>query len=136
TILPIIVFFAGLTGTVVGIVLQWFTNAVGLKFWALVPVIGYDYLISGKPAWSIPANIPVIFELTILLAACTCVFGMLFLNRLPQWYHPTLKSERFRRVTDDRFFLVIEARDPLFFRQKTAALLSSLHPLSLEELEA
>jgi hypothetical protein len=27
-------------------------------------------------------------------------------------YHPTLKSERFARVTDDRFFVVIEAKDP------------------------
>jgi Protein of unknown function (DUF3341) len=80
TILPLLVFGAGLTGTTVGFILQAFTNASSLSIWALVWVTGYPFLISGKPLISLPAFIPVMFELTILLAATSCVGLMLLLN--------------------------------------------------------
>ncbi|MHC4991568.1 MAG: quinol:electron acceptor oxidoreductase subunit ActD, partial [Planctomycetota bacterium] len=54
---------------------------------------------------------------------------------LPRHYHPVFKSERFARATDDRFFLVIESRDPKFYRDDARALLESLDPLSVEALE-
>jgi hypothetical protein len=136
TILPILVFFGGLTGTIAGLVLQWYTNAASFDMWAVVWVRGYDYIISGKPMDSVPAWIPVIFELTVLLSALGCVGWMLLLNGLPRLYHPTLKSERFARATDDRFFVVIEARDPKFARARTESFLESLDPLSIEALEA
>lgn len=135
TILPVLVFMCGLTGTIAGILLQWFTNGTSFDFWALVPVRGYDFLVSGKPYSSIPAWIPVIFELTVLLAGVGCVVLMLLLNGLPQLYHPLFKSKRFARVTDDRFFLVIESRDPAFFREKTQSFLESLHPIAIEQVE-
>ena len=135
TILPVLVFFGGLTGLVIGTLLQWFTNAESFDLWALVWVRGYDFMISGKPFASVPAWIPVIFELTILLAALGAAGLMLLLNGLPRLYHPTLKSARFARATDDRFFLVIEARDPKFTRRTAEALLESFHPISIEALE-
>ena len=66
TVLPWLVLVGGLSGLVGGLVLQWFCNA-------------YDYpvIVSGKPFWSLPANIPVIFECTVLLSALTAVFGLL-----------------------------------------------------------
>ena len=70
TVLPYIVFLAGLTGAAAGILLQWWTNAVD-----------YPFLISGKPLFSLPANIPVAFETTILFAAVSALIGMLALNR-------------------------------------------------------
>jgi hypothetical protein len=136
TILPWLVLGGGLTGAILGMILQLFTNAWGFDFWALVWVRGYEYLISGKPFASIPAFIPVTFELTILLAASAAAFGMLILNGLPRWYHPVLKSERFVRCSDDRFFLVIEARDPQYNRAKTEQFLQEMDPLSIEELES
>ena len=135
TILPVLVFISGVTGAAIGTLLQWFTNAQSFDMWALVMVRGYDFMISGKPFASVPAWIPVIFELTILLSALAAVGLMLLLNGLPWLYHPTLKSERFARATDDRFFVVIEARDPKFARRKTEAFLESLAPLSVEVLE-
>jgi hypothetical protein len=33
---------------------------------------------------------------------------------LPRWYHPIFNWERFKRATNDGFFLTIEARDPRF----------------------
>jgi hypothetical protein len=115
TILPFIVLGGGVTGASLGILMQWWMNA-------------YDYPlnISGKPLWSIPANIPVIFELTILLSALSAVFGMLALNKLPELSHPVFSSTRFKRVTTDRFFITVEAQDPVFDHKRTQALLESL----------
>ena len=135
TILPVIVFFAGLTGTVLAFSLQSFTNSTDWNFWAMVWVTGYPYLISGKPLLSLPAFIPVMFELTILLAALTATFAMYIMNGLPRLHHPLFKSDRFIKVTDDRFFIVIEARDPKFFRDRTITMLQSLGAESVEEVE-
>ena len=118
-----------------GFILQWFTNATSFDFWALVPIRGYDFLISGKPLLSTPAWIPVMFELTILLSAVGCVTWLLILCGLPQLYHPTLRSSRFARATDDRFFLVIESKDPKFHPERTRAFMESLTPMSIETLE-
>lgn len=136
TILPVLVFLCGAAGATLGFVLQWFTNATNFDFWFLVPVRGYDFMISGKPALSGSVYPVVMFELTVLLSAVGCVVLMLMLNRLPMLYHPCLKSERFRRATDDRFFIVIEACDPLFYRGKTREFLESLGATAVEELEA
>ena len=135
TILPVMVFFAGLTGLIVAFILQAFTNSTGASIWALVWVTGYPYLISGKPLLSIPAFIPVMFELTILFSALTTVFGMFGMNGLPRLHHPLLANDRFRRVTDDRFYIVIEARDPKFFRSRTEAFLDSLGAVAVEEVQ-
>lgn len=138
TILPILVFFGGATGTMLAIILQWFTNASGFDMFSGLPGIfvrGYEYAISGKPLISGPAWVPVVFEITVLLSALSCVGWLLLLNGLPRFYHPVFRSERFARATDDRFFLVIEARDPKFVRHKTEDFLRSLEPLSLEALE-
>ncbi len=135
TILPVMVFFAGLAGLISAFVLQAFTNSTGMSIWALVWVTGYPYLISGKPLLSIPAFIPVMFELTILFAALTCVFGMFGMNGLPRLHHPLLANDRSRRVTDDRFYIVIEARDPKFFRSRTEAFLGSIGAVAVEEVQ-
>jgi len=51
-------------------------------------------------------------------------------------YHPVLKSPKLARITDDRFFIVIESRDPQFTDSKTLAFLESLDPESVEPLES
>ncbi len=136
TILPWLVMGAGLTGATLGFVLQWFTNAASFDIWALVWVRGYDFLVSGKPPLSGSVYPVVMFELTVLLSAVGCVVCLLLLNKLPMLYHPCLKNERFLRATDDRFFIVIEARDPKFYRNKTEAFLQSLGATAVEAMEA
>ncbi len=135
TILPIIVFCCGMTGTLLALALQTLTNATGIDLSAFF-LHGYPFMISGKPFISLPAFIPVTFELTVLLSALGTVGCVLLLNGLPRHYHPVFKSARFARATDDRFFIVIEARDPKFSRSRTEELLKSLHPLSIEALES
>jgi len=125
TKLPFLVFGAGLTGCAAGIGLQWFTN-----------VFDYPFMISGKPIFSLPANIPVAFEMTILFAAISALVGMLAFNRLPQLSHPLHSSRLMKRATDDRFLISIEAADPKFDPIKTRELLESLGPLQVEAVEA
>jgi hypothetical protein len=124
TILPWLVLTGGLTGLVGGLLLQWYVNAYD-----------YQFLISGKPIWSLPANIPVIFEMTILFSALTAVFGLIGLNRLPPLYNPLLKSDRFRRVTTDRFFLVVDSSDRKFNEAETTRLLLDAGAVAVERVE-
>jgi mono/diheme cytochrome c family protein len=120
--LPFLVFGAGLTGMAVALGLQYLTNA-----------FDYPYMISGKPMFSIPACIPVLFELTVLFSALTAFGGMLMLNGLPKLYHPLFSLARFSRATSDRFFIAIEAVDPKFDSRNTRTLLNQTKPRVVEE---
>jgi hypothetical protein len=92
TILPWLVLGGGIAGCSLALGFQWWANG-----------IDYPFIISGKPFWSVPANIPITFELTVLFASLTAVFGMLGLNKLPLPAHPLDLSKRFDRATNDRF---------------------------------
>jgi len=122
---PWIVLAGAITGGIGGLLLQWWTSAVD-----------YPIKIAGKPFFSIPAFVPVTFELTILLSAFAAVFGMLFLNRLPQPYHPVFKHSTFKRASDDRFFLAIEATDPAFDADTARRVLEAAGGAHVEVLEA
>ncbi len=124
TILPWIVLAGGVTGLLTGVGLQWFCNA-----------FDYPFLISGKPIFSLPANIPIVFECTVLFSALSAVFGMLALNRLPLLYNPLFTSSRFRRVTNDRFFIWIDVSDAKFDEEKTAEFLTSAGAHAVERIE-
>lgn len=121
TRLPWVVFGFAMLGLAIGVLLQFFTNAVD-----------YPWIVSGKPFWSWPANVPIAFELTILLSAFAALGGMLIFNNLPLLSHPLDLKERFARVTDDRFFLFIEARDPKFDEEETRQLLEATEPVVLD----
>ncbi len=123
TVLPWFTFLAGATGTVVALTLQWWTNA-----------FDYPYLISGKPFASWPAFIPVAFELTVLFAAFTTFFAMLGLNGLPRFSNPLFTNPKFDLVTDDRFFLWIDARDKYFNSDNVRNLLAETEALEVEEV--
>ena len=72
------------------------------------------------------------FELTVLLSAFATFFGMWGLNGMPKLYHPLFTNRRFRRATQDRFFIVIEARDPQFETERTRVFLESLGGTAVE----
>ncbi len=91
-------------------------------------LIEYKTVVNGKPTdfFTVPAFMPIMFELTILFSAFTAFFAMLAFNQLPKWYHPMFNWDRFVRVTDDGFFLVIEARDPKFAETRTRDFLEKI----------
>lgn len=87
-------FFFGLTGT---------TLAFLLTFWTM----GWDWPmnVGGKNFIPFPTNIPIVFELTVLLAA----FGMSFTFFLTEGLGPTAKPVIFdERSTDDKFAMAID----------------------------
>lgn len=124
TILPILVFGGGMTGTALAFLMQWWMNA-----------IDFPWLVAGKPYSSVPMQIPIAFELTILLSVFTAFFGMWALNKLPQVWHPLFGNDRFLKATDDGFFVAIEGSDPKFDREATARLLREAGATEVETCE-
>lgn len=120
----------------------WITLAAGVGgcvggflfvMWATTQA--YVFNIGGRPLYSWPQWIVPTFELTILSAALTGVGAMFALNGLPEPYHPMFNAPGFERASTDRFFLCIEAKDPLFNRVTTRELLQNTQPLTVSEVE-
>ena len=123
TRLPLIVLVGGIIACIGGMAMQYWMAAVD-----------YPVNVGGRPLNSWPAFIPVMFELTVLIASLAAVFGLLGLCGLPRPHHPLFNVEAFARATRDRFFLCIEARDPRFDAEATRAFLTALHPSEVTEV--
>ena len=121
--LPLIVLIGGILGGLTGYLMQYY-----------VTVIYFPINVAGRPLHSWPMYIVITFELTILFAAISAVFGLLALCGLPMPYHPVFNVERFALASRSRFFLCIEARDPLFDRKATEEFLDSLDARRVTEV--
>ena len=108
-------------------------GAFGLQSW--VHMEAYPLVISGKPYWSWQAFIPVTFEVTILFSALGAVLGMFGLNKLPRHHHPLFRSRNFERVTDDAFFISVEASDPKYDDQETEKMLLDMGAMNIERIK-
>ncbi len=96
----------------------------------------YPFIVGGKPLFSVPAFVPVWYEMTVLSSCLTAFFGNWIINGLPRPHHPAFSSKAFERVTDDKFFIMVESTDPKFDLEKTKALLADTGATVVEELEA
>ena len=123
TILPWLIFGGGLTGAITAFTMQVFASAVH-----------YKINVAGKPLISWPSFMPITFELTVLFAASTAVFGMLALNGLPRLYNPLFNVPEFAGATQTSFFLCVQADDPKFDLDQTSRFLEGLSPHSLTEV--
>jgi len=90
-------FIYGITGT---------ATAVGFITWALS--IDWQVNFGGKPFFSLPAWIPITFELTVLFAAVGMVLTFCWLCQLA----PFVKKDHFNpRSTDDTFVMALECTE-------------------------
>jgi hypothetical protein len=122
--MPLIVLIGGIVGAVLGYGMQYYLAA-----------IEYPLNVGGRPNHSWPSFIPITFEMTVLCAALAAIFGMLALNGLPQPYHPVFNAPNFELASRDRFFLAIEAKDPLFEYEKTLQFMKSLNAREVVDVE-
>ncbi|QDU98093.1 DUF3341 domain-containing protein [Lignipirellula cremea] len=120
TRMPLVILLGAIFGAIAGYALQ---------YW--VAVIAYPINVGGRPLHTWPAFIPITFETTILCGSLAGVLGMLALNRLPRPHHPLFNVAEFSRATRDRFFLCVEARDPLFSLPETRELLQQTGALEV-----
>jgi len=91
--LTFVCFFAGLLGLTTALSFQYYTS---VEAWALN--------VGGKPFNSLPAFIPVTFELTVLFAALITVAAFLARSRL----FPGRSATALPDVTNHRFALALE----------------------------
>ncbi len=90
-------FIYGITGT---------TTALTFITWALT--IDWQLNFGGKPFFSLPAWIPITFELTVLFSAVGMVLTFCYLCQLA----PFVKKDHFNpRSTDDTFVMALECTD-------------------------
>lgn len=124
SIVPRVSLAGGITGFCTGMTMIWYMN-------------GFDFplTVGGKPLFSPLFAFPVSYELTILFTAFATIIGMFCFNGLTKLYHPVLKFDRMADAMTDRFFIVIETRDPRFDPEQTRALLSRIGGQDIVELE-
>lgn len=114
----------GLTGTFSAIFFMWWVSAVN-----------YPLVIGGKPYFSLPAFIPITFEVTVLLASIGTVVAMLFIYfKLPNNSYPLHDTEYMKSVSSDKFGIMIMAKDPIFDEDKIVSLFKNLKAGSITSI--
>jgi len=95
--LPYVTFLAGGTGLLIGLLGQVFVSSVS-----------WPINVGGKAFASIPAFIPIIFELTVLIGALSTVAAFFYCTKL----FPGKKVQVLdKRQTDDKFIMALEKID-------------------------
>ena len=117
--LPVACFVFGLIGA---------TTAVWFQYWSMA--VSWPVNVGGKPWNSLPAWIPVAFELTVLFAGLGVVLAFLIRSRMYLGKQP---RPLYARATDDRFVLALENTGAAFDKNAARQLLVDAHAVSVEE---
>jgi len=112
-------------------------SGTALAFLMIFWMAGVDYknIFGGKPFFNIPPSIPIMFEVTVLLAALTVTGAMVaFFNRLPANSDPLHDTPFLRRTTSDLYGIYIESSDTKFNYDEVNSLFTELGALVLEDI--
>jgi hypothetical protein len=117
--LPWVCFALGLGGA---------TFKVWFEFWT--SAVDWPINVGGKPWNSLPAFVPITFEVMVLFAALSTVAAFLLGRRLLPGKRPKLPCPG---VTDDKFALVIEQTDAAFDTDTVSNMLREFGVTHIEE---
>jgi hypothetical protein len=117
--LPWVCFLLGLIGA---------TFKVWFEYWTTW--IDWPLNVGGKPWDSLPAFVPVTFEVMVLLAGVSTVFAFFLVCRLIPGKKPTLPIAG---ITDNRFLLVLEETDAAFDPHRVRRLFEEFNAVQVEE---
>jgi hypothetical protein len=117
--LPWVCFALGLFGAAFKVWFEYWTTATA-----------WPINVGGKPWNSLPAFVPVTFEVMVLFAGVSTVIAFFLVTGLRPGRPAALPDPR---VTDDRFVLVLEETDAAFDVDAVRALLERHHALDVEE---
>ncbi len=87
--------------------------ALGIIYFMVV--VDYPVIIGGKPYFAFPAFVPILFEVTVLLASVGTVAAMLFfLFKFPNNAHPLHDTDYLKATSCDKYGISIQAEDAKF----------------------
>jgi hypothetical protein len=109
--LPYVTFAAGLTGTITALALEIWTSAVD-----------WPINIGGKPMVSLPAFIPITFELTVLFGGLATVGALFYACGLPNTKAKILHPQ----ITNNKFVLYVPSTEANFKEQEILTFMKSL----------
>ena len=98
------------------------------EFWTTTQSWPID--VGGKPWNSLPAYVPVTFEVMVLFGGVGTVVAFLYVTGLQPWRRSVQPAAR---VTDDQFALVLAESGAPFDRAAIEGLFARFHPVTIEE---
>jgi hypothetical protein len=118
--IPYVTFTMGIFGLLSAWLLTWWTSAVN---WPLN--------IGGKPFHSLPAFIPIMFELTVLFAALSSVAALFWVCGLPKVNPPIIHPD----LTSHKFGIFIPSDDMGYNESKVTEMLKGLGASEIKKAE-
>lgn len=118
--IPYVTFVAGLVGLTCGLLLTWWTSAVN---WAVN--------VGGKPFFSLPAFIPIMFELTVLFAALSSVGALFYACKIPRIDPPMIDPD----LSSHKFAIFIPFNDTGYDEAKIEKMFKELGALEVKKTE-
>jgi hypothetical protein len=119
--LPWVSFLLGLIGAGLKV---WF------EFWA--SAVSWPLNVGGKPWNSLPAFVPITFEVMVLFAGVGTVIAFFYVAKLRPWRRAALVHPR---VTDDRFVLLLEQADATLAVERLRNLFERHNAVEIAERE-
>jgi hypothetical protein len=117
--LPAICFLCGLAGVITGLWFQFWTND-----------LNWPINVGGRPWNSLPAFVPVTFEMMVLFGSLGLVLAWLLVSRL---YPGKVEKPTLGRINDDQFALVVALPDTSDDSSSIREALEECQPLSIEQ---